>query len=92
MAVARRAITALPEIADRKTPLGSTKTIRHKPAVQFALADAEAQFRMLEVARRLFAERDYAETTIEAIARAADVAVPTVYAAFQSKRGVLSAL
>lgn len=47
---------------------------------------------MLEAARRLFAERGYAETTIEAIAAEADVAMPTVYAAFQSKRGVLSAL
>jgi AcrR family transcriptional regulator len=47
---------------------------------------------MLDVARRLFADRGYAETTIEAIATEAEVAVPTVYAAFQSKRGVLSAL
>jgi len=52
----------------------------------------ESRERVLDVARRLFAERGYAETTIEAIATAADVAVPTVYAAFQSKRGVLSAL
>jgi AcrR family transcriptional regulator len=47
---------------------------------------------VLEVARRLFAERGYAETTMEAIATEAGVSVPTVYAAFQSKRGVLSAL
>lgn len=47
---------------------------------------------MLETARRLFAERGYAETTVEAIAKGAGVSVPTVYAAFQSKRGVLSAL
>jgi AcrR family transcriptional regulator len=52
----------------------------------------ETRERMLEAARRLFAERGYAETTIEAIAAQAGVAVPTVYAAFQSKRGVLSAL
>ena len=52
----------------------------------------ESRERVLEVARRLFAERGYAETTIEAIATAADVAIPTVYAAFQSKRGVLRAL
>jgi AcrR family transcriptional regulator len=52
----------------------------------------ETRERMLEAARRLFAERGYAETTIEAIATAADVAVPTVYAAFRSKRGVLAAL
>ncbi len=52
----------------------------------------ENQERMLDVARRLFAERGYAETTIEEIAKGAGVAVPTVYAAFQSKRGVLDAL
>jgi AcrR family transcriptional regulator len=52
----------------------------------------ETRERMLEAAQRLFAERGYAETTIESMATAADVAVPTVYAAFQSKRGVLSAL
>lgn len=48
--------------------------------------------RILDAARHLFAGRGYAETTIEAIATGAQVAVPTVYAAFQSKRGVLSAL
>jgi alkylation response protein AidB-like acyl-CoA dehydrogenase len=53
LAIARGAITALREIAERKTPLGSTKTIRHRPAVQFALADAEAQLR---AARLLFYE------------------------------------
>jgi indole-3-acetate monooxygenase len=50
LAIARGAITALHELADRKTPLGSMKTIRHRSAVQFALADAEAQLR----AARLF--------------------------------------
>jgi alkylation response protein AidB-like acyl-CoA dehydrogenase len=53
LAIARAAITAIRELADRKTPLGSTKTIRHRPAVQFALADAEAQLR---AARLLFYE------------------------------------
>ena len=52
----------------------------------------ETRERMLNAAGRLFAGRGYAETTIEAIANEAQVAVPTVYAAFQSKRGVLSAL
>jgi alkylation response protein AidB-like acyl-CoA dehydrogenase len=51
LANARGAITAVREIADRKTPLGSTRTMRHRPAVQFALADAEAQLR---AARLLF--------------------------------------
>lgn len=47
---------------------------------------------MLDVARRLFAERGYAETTLEAVAREAGVAVPTLYATFKSKRGLLSRL
>lgn len=52
----------------------------------------ESRERTLEAARRLFAERGYAETTVEEIAAAAGLAVPTLYAAFQSKRGLLSAL
>ena len=52
----------------------------------------ETRERMLDAARRLFAERGYSETTIEMIATAADVAIPTVYAVFKSKRGVLAAL
>jgi alkylation response protein AidB-like acyl-CoA dehydrogenase len=51
LAVARGAITAVRELADRKTPLGSMQTMRHRPAVQFAVADAEAQLR---AARLLF--------------------------------------
>ena len=51
LAIARGAITALREIADRKIPLAAMKTIRHRPAVQFALADAEAR---LQAARLLF--------------------------------------
>jgi indole-3-acetate monooxygenase len=53
LAIARGAITALRELADRKTPLGSMKTARHRSAVQFAVADAEAQLR---AARLLFYE------------------------------------
>jgi AcrR family transcriptional regulator len=47
---------------------------------------------VVDAARRLFAARGYSATTIEAIAQAARVAVPTVYAAFGSKRAVLLAL
>ncbi|MGZ3421624.1 MAG: TetR/AcrR family transcriptional regulator [Polyangiales bacterium] len=53
---------------------------------------AEARERALDVARRQFAERGYAETTMEAIATEAGLAVPTLYAAFGSKRGMLSQL
>jgi AcrR family transcriptional regulator len=47
---------------------------------------------MLEASRVLFATRGYAETRIEEIAAEADVSTPAVYAAFQSKRGILDAL
>jgi alkylation response protein AidB-like acyl-CoA dehydrogenase len=53
LAIARSAIEAVYELADRKTPMGSLKTIRHKPAVQEAVADVEAQLR---AARLLFYE------------------------------------
>lgn len=51
-----------------------------------------SQERALAAAERLFAERGYAETTMEAIATDAGIAVPTLYAAFQSKRGLLGRL
>jgi indole-3-acetate monooxygenase len=53
LAIARGAITALRELADRKTPLGSMKTLRHRASVQSALAESEA---MLRAARLLFYE------------------------------------
>jgi AcrR family transcriptional regulator len=47
---------------------------------------------ILEAAQRLFGERGYASSTVEAIAAEAGVAVDTVYATFGSKRAVLSNL
>jgi AcrR family transcriptional regulator len=44
---------------------------------------------ILEEARRLFGERGYAGTTIEAIASASGLAVPTVYKNFGNKRRLL---
>jgi AcrR family transcriptional regulator len=55
-------------------------------------AAARTRARMLGAARRQFAERGYAATTVEAIAEAAGVAPQTFYKAFGSKRGVLFAL
>ena len=52
----------------------------------------QTRMRILDAAQRLFAERGYPASTIEAIAAGAGVAVDTVYAAFGSKRGVLQAL
>jgi len=50
------------------------------------------RFRILDVARALFLEQGYVGTTINAIAERADVAPETVYAAFGSKRALLSQL
>jgi len=54
-------------------------------------ADARArQRRVVDAARELFLHRGYGATTIGDIAEAADVSVQFVYAAFESKAGILS--
>ncbi|UDY36732.1 TetR/AcrR family transcriptional regulator [Dermatobacter hominis] len=54
-------------------------------------ADAEERRRrVVEVARRLFLEQGYGSTSIAEIAREAGVSGPLVYAAFDSKAGILS--
>jgi AcrR family transcriptional regulator len=56
-------------------------------------AQADATKRaILKAARSVFSESGYAVATIEAVALAARVSVPTVYAVFGSKPGLLSAL
>ena len=52
---------------------------------------AETRLHIVEAAGRLFAERGYAGTTIDAVAAEADVAVETVYARFKNKRNLLAA-
>ncbi len=47
---------------------------------------------ILDAAQRLFERNGYAGTTIAAIATEADVALKTVYVAFESKSGILRAL
>lgn len=48
--------------------------------------------RILDAARLLISRKGFAEATFEAIAAQAGVAVPTVYAAFGSKSGIMQAL
>jgi AcrR family transcriptional regulator len=50
---------------------------------------AESRRRVVEAAHDLFVEQGYAATTIAAIAEAADVSAPTVYAGFTGKSDVL---
>jgi AcrR family transcriptional regulator len=47
---------------------------------------------IVDAARRVFIERGYAGATIAAVAQAADVAVPTVYASVGGKSALLMAL
>lgn len=50
----------------------------------------ETQSNIIATARALFVEKGYAGITIEAIARQAEVAPETIYAAFTNKRTILS--
>ena len=46
--------------------------------------------KVIEAAQRLFTEHGYPATTIEAIAEAAEVSLPTLYRLFGSKRALLA--
>lgn len=50
----------------------------------------ETRRRILETACRLFVERGFAGTTVEAVAHEASVAPPTVYVTFRNKRQLLA--
>lgn len=52
----------------------------------------ETRTRIADAARRLMAASGYAGMTMPAVAKAAGVAVPTVYAVFGSKKGIVSEL
>jgi AcrR family transcriptional regulator len=68
--------------------------IRQPPRRRYDASRRQAQAeegrrRVLAAAHRLFVENGFAATTIAAIAKAADVSVPTVYAGFSSKADIL---
>jgi AcrR family transcriptional regulator len=50
------------------------------------------RLKVIEAANRLFTEHGYPATTIDAIAEAADVPLPTLYRLFGSKRALLAAV
>jgi AcrR family transcriptional regulator len=66
------------------------KRVYESPARQ-RQAD-ETRTRIADAARKLLEEIGYAGMTIPAVAKAAGVAVPTVYAIFGSKKGIVSEL
>jgi len=47
---------------------------------------------VIDAAKRLFVENGYPATTLEAVAEAADVPLPTLYRLFKSKRALLTAV
>lgn len=53
---------------------------------------SQTRVNILEAAQRLFLERGFAKTTIEAIAQEANVSKQTVYAVFRSKNGIVAGL
>lgn len=74
-----------------------SKHVRERPrrayssAVRRSQADATRRA-ILGAARKVFTESGYAPATVEAVATAAGVSVPTVYAVFGSKTALLSAV
>jgi AcrR family transcriptional regulator len=50
------------------------------------------RLKVIEAAKTLFVEQGYPGTTLEAVADAADVPLPTLYRLFKSKRALLSAV
>jgi len=67
--------------------MGDVKSARTRRAQR---AEATRR-RVVEAASRLFVERGYRPTTIEAVAAAADVSVETIYKRFGNKAGLLKA-
>ncbi len=53
---------------------------------------AQTRARILESAKNLFQSEDFDSVTIEKIAQKAEVSMPTIYALFQSKRGILRSI
>ncbi|MFD8528939.1 TetR/AcrR family transcriptional regulator [Streptosporangium canum] len=66
--------------------------VTSKPAGVRAAKTAATRARVLAAAKKLFVERGYATTTMQAIATEAGVAVQTLYFTFATKRAILSEL
>lgn len=53
---------------------------------------AQTRWRILEAAKKLFQTKGFDRVTINELAKSAEVSMPTIYAIFKSKRGVLQSL
>jgi TetR/AcrR family transcriptional regulator, regulator of autoinduction and epiphytic fitness len=70
-----------------------TEAVKRRYDNSRRLAQARAtRLRVIEAAKRLFIESGYPATTIESVAEAADVSLPTLYRLFGSKRVLLAAV
>lgn len=63
-----------------------------KPRTRRAEKAEETSRRIVAAARELFTDPGYSSTTIQAVAREADVAVETIYSKFRNKQGLLDAV
>jgi AcrR family transcriptional regulator len=70
----------------------SGKPVRAYQSARRAQTAADTRDTILTVAMRLFTEQGYGRVTVNDIARAAGVAVPTVYASTGGKSAILAAL
>lgn len=71
--------------------MGHSSNRRYHSPRRSQQAEATRQA-IVQAARKLFAEHGYQTTTLQAIAREAEVSVPTLYVTFGSKAAILSAL
>ena len=91
LATARNAITEFRELAARKTPFGSMKTLRDRGAVQAALAEAEG---MLRSARSFFYEalNDAWARTVAGLPNTLEQRADLLLAAIQAAKGAVGAV
>jgi AcrR family transcriptional regulator len=68
-----------------------SRTKNYNSEVRRAQSELTRQ-RILASAKRLFSSKGYERTTIEKVARTANVSAPTVYSLFKSKEGILREL
>src|SRR6516225_4189452 len=70
-----------------------TEAVKRRYDNSRRLAQVRAtRLRVIEAARALFIESGYPATTLESVAEAADVSLPTLYRLFGSKRALLAAV
>ena len=75
---------------DYYTPV--SEPVKRQKRTRRAQKAQETHERIVDAATRLFLERGYVQTTIDAIADLADVAVETVYARFRNKTNLMIAV